>query len=211
VCPHRRNKVYTLKAGQRFVRPPSLQTPGSRECQTLAEAARCKAQMSVEFDQGATGFGAVQLKGFTDGDGVRTKQTPVGEGVAGAGGSLIPPVLMPEILAGRLEPDRIWSHLTTVSAVGQWATYLQHPSDTYPAAPAAELAPSRIPTRNIRRKPLYSPIFRSTGIQSRNFGGHQQRRVCLCGGVSCHASSSRLGRNFWSTTRTPARPFRRLV
>lgn len=122
------------------MQPPSLQTPGSREWQTLAEAARCKAPMSVEFDQGATGFGAVQLKGFTDGDGVRTKQTPVGEGVAGAGGSLIPPVLMPEMFAERLEPDRIWSHLTTVSAVGQWATYLQHPSDTYPAAPTAELA-----------------------------------------------------------------------
>lgn len=99
--------------------------------------------MSVEFDQGAPGFGAAQLKGFTDGAGVQTKAWPysVGEGVAGAGGSLVPPVLLPEIYAERLEPDRIWSHLTTVSAVGEWAQYLQHPSDTYPAAPTPELAP----------------------------------------------------------------------
>ncbi len=136
------HKLYQLKAGENWVRPPSLQTPGSREWQTLAEAARCKAPMSVEFDSSAAGFGQVQLKGFSDGGGVHTKE--VGEGVAGASGSLVPPVLLPEIYAERLEPDRIWSHLTTVSAVGQWAQYLQHPSDTYPAAPTAELA--TIPT-----------------------------------------------------------------
>jgi HK97 family phage major capsid protein len=138
------HKLYQLKAGERWVRPPSLQTPGSREWQTLAEAARNKAPLSVEFDSSAAGFGAVQLKGFSDGSGVRTKDTPVGEGVAGAGGSLVPPVLMPEMYAERLEPDRIWSHLQTVSSVGQWATYLQHPSDANPAAPTAELA--TIPT-----------------------------------------------------------------
>jgi HK97 family phage major capsid protein len=137
VAQAKAHKLYTLKSGERWVRPASLQTPGSREWQTLAEAARCKAPMSVEFDSGAAGFGAVQLKGFSDGD-VRMK-TPVAEGVAGAGGSLVPPVLMPEMYAERLEPDRIWSHLTTVEAVGQWATYLQHPSDTNPAAPTAEL------------------------------------------------------------------------
>jgi HK97 family phage major capsid protein len=109
-----------------------------------SEAARCKAPMSVEFDQSAAGFGAVQLKAFNDGDSVRMKQTPVGEGVAGASGSLVPPVLVADMYAERLESDRIWAHLQTVSAVGQWATYIQHPSNTNPAAPTAELA--TIPT-----------------------------------------------------------------
>jgi HK97 family phage major capsid protein len=60
--------------------------------------------------------------------------------VEGAGGSLLPPELIPSAFPIRYEPDRAWSHFPGMPMTTQQIAYLQHTGNTNPAAVTAEVA-----------------------------------------------------------------------
>lgn len=84
--------------------------------------------------------GSFADKALTGGGDIRIKasSSPTGEGIAGAGGSLLPPVLLPQAFEQRFEPDRLFKHLPGVAADGQWVSFLKHVSNTNPATPSPE-------------------------------------------------------------------------
>jgi hypothetical protein len=68
----------------------------------------------------------------------RNPTSPIGEGPPG---SLLPPVLLPYAFELRYEPERIFAAFNGAEAESQSITYLQHTSNTQPAAAVGELQP----------------------------------------------------------------------
>ena len=117
-------------------RPPSVLDTTQQQWESLFAAAKSK-MPSFAVDVADP----VSTKMLGAGGDIRFKATssPTVEGVAGAGGSLLPPVLLPEAFTERYEPDRLFAHLPGMAADGQWVSFLKHVSNTNPATPSPEL------------------------------------------------------------------------
>jgi HK97 family phage major capsid protein len=95
------------------------------------------AQAKIPFELKAQSK-AMTAKVMADGGNVVNK-TPLFN-VEGAGGSLLPPELIPSAFPIRYEPDRAWSHFPGMPMTTQQVAYLQHTGNTNPAAVTAEAA-----------------------------------------------------------------------
>jgi HK97 family phage major capsid protein len=76
-------------------------------------------------------------KTLRDGDGIHSK-APAYSPVEGAAGSLLEPLLMPDVFRQELEPDRVWSHFPGLPMDSQSVAYLRHTGNVNPAAVTPE-------------------------------------------------------------------------
>jgi HK97 family phage major capsid protein len=112
----------------------------------LIHAAEAKAYgTTVELANSPRGKVAVQSmftrlaheKTMKGGDGIHNK-APSYSPVEGAAGSLLEPLLMPDVFRQELEPDRIWSHFPGLPMDSQSVAYLRHTGNVSPAAVTPE-------------------------------------------------------------------------
>lgn len=102
----------------------------------LFDAARHNSNFA--FSVKAPGFGSAVDKTMYGRSGVGLKAGGPDFTVEGAAGSLLPPQLIPAAFREMYEPDRLWSHLPGQAMDTQSIAYLQHTSNTNPAALTAE-------------------------------------------------------------------------
>jgi HK97 family phage major capsid protein len=108
--------------------PPNPLDASQDQWKSLFLAARARTPFS------ATIGSDLKTKAYDTEMGLTTKD--VGEG---APGSLLPPVLLPNVFGLPYEPDRLFSAFPGLPADSQSVSYLQHTGNTNPASPVDEL------------------------------------------------------------------------
>jgi HK97 family phage major capsid protein len=127
------SKGYLDENGRNPYATSIINDVSSADWQNLYGAAQAKIPFELKAQSKA-----MHAKVISDGGSVVNK-APLFN-LEGAGGSLLPPELLPSAFPIRYEPDRAWSHFPGMPMTTQQIAYLQHTGNANPAAVTAEVA-----------------------------------------------------------------------